>query len=136
MLRRGRPISNSFGAKAHANVLKGTFSTDCKSNCIRTGLTMRYGRTLFAFEVGILLYLSPQRVTGYSIHKSSIMTQHSYSTRQMLRISFFLARLEFLCKIGCVPHYFQYKEVTFLFPPPKSESQILNYQILNICRVL
>ena len=35
ILRRGRPISNIFGAKAHANVLKGTFSTDCKSNCIR-----------------------------------------------------------------------------------------------------
>ena len=30
ILRRGRPISNLFGAKAHANVLKGTFSTGCK----------------------------------------------------------------------------------------------------------
>ena len=29
----------------------------------------------------------------------------------------FLARLEFLHKTGCVPHYFQYKEVTFLFFP-------------------
>ena len=29
----------------------------------------------------------------------------------------FLARLEFSCKTGCVPHYFQYKEVTFLFLP-------------------
>ena len=29
----------------------------------------------------------------------------------------FLARLEFLSKTGCVPHYFQYKEVTFLFFP-------------------
>ena len=27
----------------------------------------------------------------------------------------FLARLEFLCKTGCVRHYFQYQEVTFLF---------------------
>ena len=34
ILRRRRLISNIFGAKAHANVLKGTFSTDCKSNCI------------------------------------------------------------------------------------------------------
>ena len=42
----------------------------------------------------------------------------------------FLARLEFLCKTGCVPHYFQYKDVTFLFSP-KSKSQILSYQILN-----
>ena len=32
----------------------------------------------------------------------------------------FLARLEFLSKTGCVPHYFQYKEVTFLFPPKMS----------------
>ena len=37
ILRRGRLISNIFGAKAHANVLKGTFSTDYKSNCIRIG---------------------------------------------------------------------------------------------------
>ena len=39
ILRRVRPISNIFGAKAHANVRKGTFSTDCKSNCVRIGLT-------------------------------------------------------------------------------------------------
>ena len=46
VLRRGRPISNIFGAKAHANVLKGTFSTDCKSNCIRM---IRSG-TVIAFD--------------------------------------------------------------------------------------
>ena len=40
ILRRGRPISNIFGAKAHANVLKDTFSTNCKSNCMRIGLKM------------------------------------------------------------------------------------------------
>ena len=39
ILRRGRPICDIVGAKAHANVLKGTFSTDGKSNCIRIGLT-------------------------------------------------------------------------------------------------
>ena len=39
ILRRGRPISNIFGARAHANVLKGTFSMDYKSNCIRIGLS-------------------------------------------------------------------------------------------------
>ena len=33
-LSRGRPISNTFGANAHANVLKGTFLTGCKSSCI------------------------------------------------------------------------------------------------------
>ena len=42
----------------------------------------------------------------------------------------FLARLEFLCKTGCVPHDFQYKDVTFLFSPRKSHTQVLNYQIL------
>ena len=42
ILRRGRPISNIFGANAHANVLKGTFSTDCKSNCRRIGLSVQY----------------------------------------------------------------------------------------------
>ena len=36
ILRRGRSISNIFGAKTHANVLKGTFSLDCKSNYVRT----------------------------------------------------------------------------------------------------
>ena len=40
ILRRGRPISNIFWAKAHANVLKGTFSTDCKSDCVRVGLRL------------------------------------------------------------------------------------------------
>ena len=29
ILRRGRPIFNIFGAKAHSEALKGTFSTDC-----------------------------------------------------------------------------------------------------------
>ena len=43
ILRRGRLISNIFGAKAHANVLKGTVLTDRKSNCIRIGLRTKYG---------------------------------------------------------------------------------------------
>ena len=38
ILMRGIPISNVFGAKGHANVLKVTFSTDCKSNCMILGL--------------------------------------------------------------------------------------------------
>ena len=38
ILMRGRPISNIFGAKAHASVLGGTLSTDSKSNCVRIGL--------------------------------------------------------------------------------------------------
>ena len=41
ILGRGRPISNIFGAKAHANILKGAFSTDCKSNCIIIGSRRR-----------------------------------------------------------------------------------------------
>ena len=41
ILRRGRPISKIFGASVHANVLKGTFSTDCTSNCIIIGLRYR-----------------------------------------------------------------------------------------------
>ena len=36
---------------------------------------------------------------------------------------------------GCFPQYLQYKEVTVLFFP-KNLSQILNYRILSICRVL
>ena len=35
--RRGRPISNIFGSKTHANVVKGTFSTDCISDCVGIG---------------------------------------------------------------------------------------------------
>ena len=38
ILRQGRLISNILGAKAHVNVVKGTFSTDCKSSCVRIGL--------------------------------------------------------------------------------------------------
>ena len=45
MLRRARPISNIFGAKYHANVLKSTFSTDCKSNCIRIRLSEIFATT-------------------------------------------------------------------------------------------
>ena len=41
ILKRGRPIFNIFGVKAHANVLKGAFSTDCKSNCIKIGLILK-----------------------------------------------------------------------------------------------
>ena len=37
----------------------------------------------------------------------------------------YLARLEFLCKTGCVPHYFQYKEVAFLFFPQNLSLKIL-----------
>ena len=50
----------------------------------------------------------------------------------------FLARLEFLLvrETGCVPHYFQYKRGHILIFSPKSQSHILNYQILNIGRVL
>ena len=33
-----------FGANAHANVLKCTFSTDCKSNCVRIGLMCKIRR--------------------------------------------------------------------------------------------
>ena len=40
ILRRGRSISDIFGANVHANVLKATFSTDCKSNCVRIGLIL------------------------------------------------------------------------------------------------
>ena len=44
----------------------------------------------------------------------------------------FLARLEFLCETGCVPHYFQNKEITFiLIFHPQSQTQIFNYQILE-----
>ena len=48
----------------------------------------------------------------------------------------FLARLEFLCKTGCVPHYFQYNRGHILLFSPKSQYQIIDDQILNICRVL
>ena len=38
ILRRERTIFNISGANAHANVLKGTFSTEGESDCIRIGL--------------------------------------------------------------------------------------------------
>ena len=41
----------------------------------------------------------------------------------------FQARLEFSCKTGCVPQYFQYKDVLVFF-------QKTHYQILRICLVL
>ena len=40
-------------------------------------------------------------------------TEYAIDVRNLL----FLARLEFLCKTGCVPHYVQYKEVAFLSFP-------------------
>ena len=39
ILRRVRPIFQIVVAKAHANVLKGTFSSGCASNCGRIGVT-------------------------------------------------------------------------------------------------
>ena len=48
----------------------------------------------------------------------------------------FLDRLGFLRRTGCVPHYFQYKDVAIFILSPNSQSQILNYQVINICRVL
>ena len=42
VLRQGRQTSNVFGGKAHGNVPKGTFSTGCKSNCVRIGLPKGY----------------------------------------------------------------------------------------------
>ena len=48
-----RPMSNTFGAKAHANVLKGTFSTDCKSDCIRISLTRFY---IFPIRFGLFTH--------------------------------------------------------------------------------
>ena len=56
----------------------------------------------------------------------------------MLRICLFLARLEFLRKTGCVPHYFQYKRGHLIFLPKNVKSQMIDYQILNfnICRTL
>ena len=64
--------------------------------------------------------------------KRRLRVQYAIYVKNLL---FLARRLEFLSKTGCVPHHFQYKEVTFLFPP-KNLSQILNNQILNICRVL
>ena len=43
----------------------------------------------------------------------------------------FLARLEFLHKTGCVPHYFQYKEVTFLFFPQNVRLKFLIIRFLT-----
>ena len=40
ILRRERTDFNMSGATAHANVLKGTFSTDWESDCIRIGLSV------------------------------------------------------------------------------------------------
>ena len=41
ILRRTIPIFIISGSKAHASVLEGTFSTDCASDGIRTGLVRR-----------------------------------------------------------------------------------------------
>ena len=49
-----------------------------------------------------------------------------------IRIQYlFLARLEFLCKTRCVPHYFQYKEVTFLFSPKNLRLKLLIIRLLT-----
>ena len=57
-----------------------------------------------------------------------------YSTRQMSKMSCFWADWNSYVRLG-VPHYFQYKEVAFLFFP-QNLSRILNCQFLNICCVL
>ena len=54
ILRRRRPISNIFGTKAHANVLKGTLSMDCKSNFVRIGLRAYFSQGYFLFLLQIV----------------------------------------------------------------------------------
>ena len=49
ILRRGKLISTIFEANVHANVLKGTLSTDCKSNCMRIGSKNNTTSLLYLF---------------------------------------------------------------------------------------
>ena len=78
-------MSNILGAKAHANVLNGTFSTDCISICIRIGLTENVispEPNLCCYKLNILdLRLhSPQSV----LFRCQISSMHS-STRKTLQ---------------------------------------------------
>ena len=62
-----------FGAKAHANVRKGTFSTDCKSNCIRIGLKASGTAVL----VLIVHFTSTADVThAYQVYESTLHMYH------------------------------------------------------------
>ena len=54
ILTRGRSIFQIVGAKAHANVLKGTFSKGCTFNCIRSGVTNTIVNTLGKVGDGFL----------------------------------------------------------------------------------
>ena len=62
-------------------------------------------------------------------------TYSEYAIHVDVKNLLFLARLEFLCKTGCVPHYFQYKEVIFLFFPQNLSQTPIDH-ILNVCREL
>ena len=63
-------------------------------------------------------------------HKTRV--QHAIDVKNLL----FLARLEFsYVETGCFPHYFQYKEVIFLFFPQNLSQTPIDH-ILNVCREL
>ena len=83
-------------------------------------------RASFGALVAAFLYLA----VATAKHTTITIQQYAAYVKNLI----FLARLEFVSKTGCVPQCFQYKEVTLRLPP-KSQTQTLNFQILDICRV-
>ena len=69
-----------------------------------------YGLRLVPWHQPIPIDLNP---TNYIHVRIWMRIQYATDVRNLI----FLTRLEFSCKTGCVPHQFQYKEVTCLFFP-------------------
>ena len=86
--RRERPISNNSGAKAHANVLIGTFSTDSRSDCIirigfRTAVIPLFWGTIKYLKCGFV----PKRITTAVSRKTKMTT-----TSRIILTACFLTR--------------------------------------------
>ena len=69
------------------------------------------------------------------LHVLKMRANPEYSTRQMLRNSYFWPDWNYSVRLGLFHTIFSTKGSHFFFPS-ESHYQIINYQIIIICRVL
>ena len=70
-------------------------------------------QSVWCSQPELMLYLVARTILAKALYTCNMeyLIQYATDVEKLL----FLARPEFLRETACVPHYFQYKEVTFLF---------------------
>ena len=91
---------------------------------------MRHGQarslSQSCFFFGIAPTKTAQSIAKHLCHMPHGWLQYATPVKNIL----FLARLEFLCKTGCVPHYFQYKRGHILIFPQNLSLKFLIIRFL------